>query len=57
MGSSLVKQSVSRAIKTRGEVCAELWMEREMNWTRVADESEAAMRKFFPQAVSGKEAA
>jgi phosphatidyl-myo-inositol dimannoside synthase len=28
------------------------WVEREMNWTRSADEFEGAMKKFFPQAFS-----
>jgi hypothetical protein len=56
MGFSLVEQSVSRAVKTRGKVCAKFWAEREMNWTG-ADKFGEAMRKFFPQAVSGKEAA
>jgi phosphatidylinositol alpha-1,6-mannosyltransferase len=29
------------------------WVEREMNWTRAADEFEAAMTKFFPQVFGG----
>jgi len=29
------------------------WVEREMNWTRAADEFERAMKKFFPQSISG----
>jgi phosphatidyl-myo-inositol dimannoside synthase len=28
-----------------------VWVEREMNWTRAADEFEQAMEKFFPQAT------
>jgi phosphatidyl-myo-inositol dimannoside synthase len=29
------------------------WVETEMNWTRAADEFEQAMKKFFPQVLSG----
>lgn len=42
--------------KTMGED-GRKWVETEMNWTRSADEFEQAMKKFFPQVLSGSNGA
>ncbi len=60
--SQAVAKAILNALQERGAAEAmgrngREWVEREMNWERAGDEFEQAMRKFFPQTISGKEAA